>query len=119
MSELPRGTVTFAVTDVDGSTALLKRLGDGYGSVLVSHRRLVRDAFTGHDGAEIDIQGDAFFYAFVRARDAVAASAELQRSHLDHDWPVGSKVLVRVGLYTGEPTVGEEGYLGLDVVRGV
>ena len=117
MPELPRGTVTFAFTDIEGSTTLLKQLGDDYASVLSDHRRLVRDAFTSHDGVEIDTQGDAFFFAFVRARDAVAAAAEVQRAHVAHDWPSGVEVRMRIGLHTGEPTVGEEGYLGLDVVR--
>ena len=117
MSDLPQGTVTFAFTDIEGSTALLKQLTDGYGEVLAAHRRLVRDAFTAHGGVEIDTQGDAFFFAFVRARDAVAAAAKVQRSHVAHSWPPGAEVRMRVGLHTGEPTVGEEGYLGLDVVR--
>lgn len=117
MTELPHGTVTFAFTDIEGSTALLKRLSDRYADVLAAHRRLVRDEFTAHDGVEIDTQGDAFFFAFVRARDAVAAAAEMQRAHIAHPWPDGAEVRVRVGLHTGEPTLGEEGYLGLDVVR--
>lgn len=117
MPELPRGTVTFAFTDIEGSTTLLKQLGDDYAFVLSAHRRLVRDAFTSHDGVEIDTQGDAFFFAFVRARDAVAAAAEVQRAHVTHEWPGGLDVRMRIGLHTGEPTVGEEGYLGLDVVR--
>jgi class 3 adenylate cyclase len=117
MSELPSGTVTFAFTDIEGSTSLLKQLGDDYATVLADHRRLVRDAFTTYDGVEIDRQGDAFFFAFLRARDAVAAAAEVQRAHVAHEWPGGSDVRMRIGLHTGEPTVGEEGYLGLDVVR--
>jgi class 3 adenylate cyclase len=117
MSELPSGTVTFAFTDIEGSTSLLKQLGDDYATVLSDHRRLVRDTFTTYDGVEIDRQGDAFFFAFVRARDAVTAAAEVQRAHVAHEWPGGSDVRMRIGLHTGEPTVGEEGYLGLDVVR--
>jgi len=117
VSVLPRGTVTFAFTDIEGSTALLKRLGDGYGTVLSDHRRLVREIFTGRGGVEIDTQGDAFFFAFTRARDAVEAAAEVQRAHASHDWPQSAQVLMRIGLHTGEPSVGEEGYLGIDVVR--
>ena len=117
MPELPHGTVTFAFTDIEGSTVLLKRLADDYAGVLATHRQLVRGAFTAHGGVEIDTQGDAFFFAFVRARDAVAAAAEVQRAHVAHEWPHGVEVRMRVGLHTGEPTLGEEGYLGLDVVR--
>lgn len=115
---LPTGTVTFAFTDLEGSTALLKRLGDDeYARLLAIHRRLVRDIFAGHDGHEIDTQGDAFFYSFRRARQAVTAAADLQRAHRKASWPGDVEVLVRIGLHTGEPAVGDEGYTGLDVVR--
>jgi len=71
----------------------------------------------GGGGTEIDTQGDAFFFSFPRARDAVAAAVDAQRALRDHEWPDGHEVLVRMGLHTGEPHMGEEGYLGLDVVR--
>jgi len=117
MAALPSGTVTFVFSDIEGSTALLKRLGDRYEEVLAEHRRLMREAFGARGGVEIDTQGDAFFFAFTRARDAVTAAVEAQRAHAEHEWPEGSTVRVRMGLHTGEPAVGSEGYLGLDVVR--
>jgi class 3 adenylate cyclase len=116
-SPLPAGTVTFVFTDIEGSTRLLQELGDRYGDVVRDHRRLVRDSFGAHHGREVDTQGDAFFYSFARARDAVSAAVGAQRALAEHDWPAGSQVRVRMGLHTGEPTVGDEGYLGLDVVR--
>jgi class 3 adenylate cyclase len=115
--ELPRGTVTFVFTDIEDSTELLKRLGDEYRDVLTTHRTIVRDAFTTSDGIEIDTQGDAFFFAFPRARDAVAAAVQAQRAHAAETWPGEALVRVRMGLHTGEPAVHEEGYVGLDVVR--
>jgi class 3 adenylate cyclase len=114
---LPSGTVTFVFTDIEGSTGLLKRLGEDYGGVLTDHRRIVRETFAAANGVEIDTQGDAFFFAFSRAREAVRAAVDAQRAHAANAWPKGSVVRVRMGLHTGEPTVGEEGYLGLDVVR--
>ncbi|HEX5039818.1 MAG TPA: adenylate/guanylate cyclase domain-containing protein [Candidatus Limnocylindria bacterium] len=115
---LPTGTVTFVFTDIEGSTRLLKQLGDSeYATLLAVHRRLVREIFTAHEGQEIDTQGDAFFYSFVRARQAVAAAIEAQRAHAKATWPGGLSVRVRLGLHTGEPAVGDEGYTGLDVVR--
>ena len=117
MAELPSGTVTFVFTDIEHSTELLKRLGDGYGDVLTRHRRIVRDVFAAHDGVEMDTQGDAFFFVFRRAKDAVAAAVEVQRAHAAEPWPAGEDVRVRIGLHTGEPTIHEEGYVGLDVVR--
>src|SRR3954465_6725741 len=118
MSELPGGTVTFVFTDIEGSTRLLQELGDeGYGRVSGDHRRIVRETFGAREGREIDTQGDAFFFSFPRARAAVAAAVDAQRTLHEHEWPDGREVRVRMGLHTGEPHVGEEGYLGLDVVR--
>jgi class 3 adenylate cyclase len=117
MEGLPSGTVTFVFTDIEGSTALLKELDDRYADVLSAHRRIVRETFTRLDGVEIDTQGDAFFFAFARARDAVEAAVEAQRAHASADWPDNATVRVRMGLHTGEPVLGSEGYLGLDVVR--
>ena len=115
--ELPGGTVTFAFTDIEDSTELLKRLGDGYGDLLTAHRRIMRETFSARDGIEIDTQGDAFFYVFPRARDAIGAAVDAQRAHASATWPHEVTVRVRMGLHTGEPAVHEEGYVGLDVVR--
>jgi class 3 adenylate cyclase len=117
MSNLPGGTVTFVFTDIEGSTRLLQELGDDFAEVAREHRRIVRDAFGGRGGTEIDTQGDSFFFSFPRARDAVAAAVDAQRALRDHAWPGGADLRVRMGLHTGEPTVGDEGYLGIDVVR--
>ena len=117
MSELPVGTVTFVFTDIEESTGLLKRLGDEYGSVLAQHRRIMRDAFGERGGVEMDTQGDAFFFVFARARDAVAGAVGAQRAHATADWPGAETVRVRIGLHTGEPALHAEGYVGLDVVR--
>jgi class 3 adenylate cyclase len=114
---LPGGTVTFLFTDIEGSTRLLQELGDGYGQVVADHRRLLRDVFATAGGHEVDTQGDAFFYSFPRAKDAVRGAVEGQRALGSHSWPGGAQVRVRMGLHTGEPTVGDEGYVGMDVVR--
>jgi class 3 adenylate cyclase len=115
--DLPSGTVTFVFTDIEDSTELLKHLGDGYRDVLTAHRRIVREAFVASEGIEIDTQGDAFFFVFPRARDAITAAVEAQRAHAAAAWPGGVDVRVRMGLHTGEPAIHEEGYVGLDVVR--
>jgi class 3 adenylate cyclase len=118
MSSLHAGTVTFAFTDIEGSTKLLQELGDeAFGALSRDHRRLVRETFGAAGGSEIDTQGDAFFFSFPRARDAVTAAVSAQRALHAHAWPDGREVRVRMGLHTGEPHVGDEGYLGIDVVR--
>jgi len=117
MTTLHSGTVTFVFTDIEGSTKLLERLGERYAEALAEHRRILRDAFGSRGGREVDTQGDAFFYAFERARDAVAAAVAAQRALATHDWPDGEEVRVRMSVHTGEPVVGEEGYVGIDVHR--
>jgi class 3 adenylate cyclase len=117
MAALPGGTVTFLFTDIEGSTRLLQDLGDSYGDVVRDHRRLLREHLGEKGGTEVDTQGDAFFYSFTRAKDAVAGAVAAQRALAAHSWPETAVVRVRMGLHTGEPSVGEEGYLGLDVVR--
>ena len=77
--DLPSGTVTFLFTDVEGSTRLLQEHGAAYADLLAEHRRALREAFARHDGVEVDTQGDAFFVAFARAADAVAAAAEARQ----------------------------------------
>jgi YVTN family beta-propeller protein len=117
VAELPHGTITFLFTDIEGSTRLLKQLGERYGVARADHHRLLRAAFAQHDGQEIDTQGDAFFVAFRRAKDAVAAAADAQHALAAHEWPDGSELRVRMGMHTGEPSVSEDGYLGLGVHR--
>jgi predicted ATPase/class 3 adenylate cyclase len=117
MAELPTGTVTLLFTDIEGSTRLLRQMGEDYAGLLAEHRRLLRAAFTANGGREVDTQGDAFFIAFDRAFDAVAAAAAVQRSLAGHAWPDGGAVRVRIGLHTGEPALVDDLYVGLDVHR--
>jgi predicted ATPase/class 3 adenylate cyclase len=110
--ELPTGTVTFVFTDVEGSTRLLQQMGaDVYAVALAEHRRALREAFVRHDGVEVDTQGDSFFIAFSTAPAALAAAAEAQLRLAD------GPIRVRMGIHTGTPRVGEEGYVGPDVHR--
>ena len=118
MSTLPSGTVTFLFTDIQGSTQMLHRLGATYGQVLEEHRQLMREAFAQHNGHEVDTQGDAFFVAFQRGGDAVAATVAAQRALHSHPWPQGEMLRVRMGLHTGEPGQSAGGYFGIDVHRG-
>ncbi len=115
--ELPQGTLTFLFTDIEGSTHLLSQLRDRYAELLADQRRILRETFTKHQGREVDTQGDAFFVAFPRATEAVAAVVEVQRALAKHQWPGAVEVRVRMGLHTGEPWLVEEGYAGMAVHR--
>jgi predicted ATPase/class 3 adenylate cyclase len=109
--DLPRGTVTFLFTDIDGSTRLLHEYGDQYAELLAAHRVVVRAALSRHAGVEVDTQGDAFFAAFSGAGAAAAAATEIRDGLGD------GPVRVRIGIHTGEPLLTDEGYVGLEVHR--
>src|SRR5215467_13394661 len=115
---LPVETLTFLFTDIEGSTALLRRLGDGvYAQVLADHHSLIRSGLTAHGGQEVDTQGDAFFAVFSSPRACVAAVVEMQRALEAHAWPAGEHVRVRMGVHTGEASETATGLVGLDVHR--
>jgi predicted ATPase len=111
MTALPEGTVTFLFTDIEGSTALLRELGDDYADVLARHHQALRGAVEDHEGVVMGSEGDALFVAFASAPSAVSAAAEAQQALAD----LG--VRVRMGVHTGHPTVHEGNYVGLDVHR--
>jgi DNA-binding NarL/FixJ family response regulator/class 3 adenylate cyclase len=115
--DLPTGTVTFLFTDVEGSTALLRRLKDGYAEVLAKHEQLLRDAAEAVGGQEFGTQGDAVFFVFRNPRDAVLAAVEGQRALETAEWPEDGRVRVRMGLHTGEAAIAAGRYMGLAVNR--
>jgi predicted ATPase len=111
MRELPRGTVTFLFTDIEGSTRLLQELGDGYADALEEHRRIIRDSVQRHGGLEVSTQGDSFFVVFEQAADAVACAREAQH-RLEQ-----TSIRVRMGIHTGDPLLANGDYIGIDVHR--
>ena len=111
-------TFTFLFTDIEGSTVLVRRLGEGlYAQLLADHQSLIRSGLAAHDGKEIDTQGDAFFAVFSSPRACVAAVLEMQRALAAHEWPGGEQVRVRMGVHTGEASKTATGLVGLDVHR--
>jgi class 3 adenylate cyclase len=112
---LPRGQVTFALADLEGSTELVHVLGDGYGAVLGQLRRLLRAAVQRAGGREVDARGDELFAAFERPAAAVHAAVAIQRGVRGHPWADGIEPRVRIGVHTGRPTLTETGYFGLAV----
>ena len=111
-------TLTFLFTDIEGSTALLRRVGeDGYAQVLAGHHALIRSALAAHDGSEVDTQGDAFFAVFSSPRACVAAVLEMQHALAAHAWPAEERVRVRMGIHCGEAARTATGVVGLEVHR--
>lgn len=106
----PTGIVTLVLTDIEGSTRLLEEIGtDAYRDALGQHRAIVRRAFVRHRGYEVDCAGDAFFFAFASATDAIQAVADTLK-----DLRSGP-VTIRIGIHTGEPGLDASGYVGMDI----
>jgi class 3 adenylate cyclase len=112
---LPTGFVTLLMTDIEASTILLRRLGDGYGALLNDVRGLVRTAVLRASGREIDARADEFFAAFDRPAAAIEAAVALQRALASRAWPEDLQVRVRAGIHSGRPTLTDVGYVGLAV----
>ncbi len=111
------GTYTFLLTDIEGSTSLVRRLRDRYGDVLAEHHRVLRGVFEEAGGEGIGTQGDAFFVAFRRPKDAVVAAVAAQEALTTHEWPHGVQPRVRMGIHTGEASITADEYHGLAVHR--
>jgi len=112
-------TLTFLFTDIEGSTSLLRRIGqDAYAQVLDDHHSLIRSALAAHGGREVKTMGDGFFAVFALPSACVAAVLEMQQALEAHDWPAGERVRVRMGVHTGEAAAtGAADLMGLDVHR--
>jgi len=113
--ELPRGAVTFLMTDIESSTALLLQLEDRYPRVLADTRRIARSAIRRVGGWEVDARADEFFAVFRESLAAVEAAVAIQRRLRDHPWPQGVTVRARMGIHGGRPTLAEGGYVGVAV----
>jgi len=112
---LPTGQVTFLFTDIEDSTGLLRRLGDGYANLLGEVRRVLRRAVRRAGGREVDVRADELFAVFKRPAAALHAALAMQRAVRSRTWPGGVSVRVRMGIHTGRPTLTEGGYVGLAV----
>lgn len=107
---LPKGTVTFLFTDIEGSTRLFQQAPSAMDSALERHHEILRDAIESHSGHVFQIVGDAFCAAFARPIDAVNATVASQRGLRDEPWIGIHELRVRMGIHTGETRMHEETY---------
>ncbi len=104
-------------SDIEGSTRLLGKLGMQYGEALSVQRSIIRDEIRSWQGQEVVTEGDSFFVVFRSASDAVSAALAAQLRLSSYQWGDGVAVRVRMGLHTGEPTLHDGDYVGMDVHR--
>lgn len=111
-------TLTFLSTDIEGSTAMLRRLGDvAFAPVLAEHHRIIRESIEAHGGREEGTLGDSFFATFTSPRAAVACGIDIQRTLDDFAWPGDEQLRVRMGIHTGEASEETTGLVGYQVHR--
>ena len=119
MAELPGGTVTFLLTDVEGSTALWEQAPEPMRAALARHDALFEAAVAEHKGIHIRPrgEGDSRFAVFAGAADAVEAALAVQRAFLAETWPTPRPIRVRTGVHTGEAELRDGDYYGSAVNR--
>ena len=113
VSELPTGTVTLLLADVEGSTRLWETQPDDMTVAVARLDQVLSDVVAAHDGVRPVEQGegDSFVIAFARASDAVACALDLQRAPL-------APIRLRIGINTGEVRLRDEGnYIGPTINR--
>ncbi|MGQ0848260.1 MAG: ATP-binding protein [Actinomycetota bacterium] len=115
MNSLPTGIVTFAFTDIEGSTRLLQSTGGHYRQILEEHAEIIRGAVAGSGGVVVGTEGDSIFAVFASPKGALAAASRFQRELFTHPFPAEARVRVRVGIHSGEGVLGGDNYVGLDV----
>ena len=111
-SPLPKGTVTFLFTDIEGSTRLWETQHAAMQAALPRHDALVRHCIAAHGGHVFKTGGDAFCAAFHTASDALAAALEAQRALHREPWPDPVKIRVRMALHTGAVELRDGDYFG-------
>jgi class 3 adenylate cyclase len=112
---LPSGFVTMLMTDIEGSTALVNSLQDRYRELLDEVRAILRSTAVTFDGQVVEARADEFFAVFARPRSAVDTAMAIQRALREKSWADDLRVLVRVGIHSGYPTLTDANYIGLAV----
>jgi len=107
-------TLMFLFIDIEGSTAMSRRLRGAYLQVLADHHRLIRAALAGH-GEELGSQGDGVLAVFASPQACVDAAIQMQRALVSHVWPAGEKVRARTGIHSGAASQAAAGLVGLEV----
>ena len=114
---LPTGTVTFLMSDIEGSTRLVGDLGAEFPRLLDEHFAILGEAIATNGGTIVSSEGDSIFAVFPAARPAIEAAVQGQRALDAHEWPRGAHVRVRIGIHAGEAVFGGRDYTGIDVHR--
>jgi predicted ATPase/class 3 adenylate cyclase len=114
---VPSGTITFAFTDIEGSTPRWERDRPAMQAAVRRHDHLMRAAIAEHGGYVFKTVGDAFCAAFARPADAVAAILAAQRTLGVEDFSAVDGLRVRAAIHTGTADERDADYFGPAVNR--
>jgi class 3 adenylate cyclase len=114
-SALPTGFLTMLMTDIEGSTGLVDRLGERYAELIGGVRTVLRDTSVASAGHVVEARADEFFAVFESPGSALEASIAMQRALRATSWVDGADVSVRIGIHSGYPTLDEVNYIGLAI----
>jgi class 3 adenylate cyclase len=113
--QLPSGFVTMLMTDIEGSTALVHRLGEGYRELINDVRVVLGHTAVGMAGHVVETRADEFFAVFERPHSAVDTAVTIQRELRGRSWAEDVEVRVRIGIHSGIPTLNNANYIGMAV----
>jgi class 3 adenylate cyclase len=114
-TSLPSGFVTMLLTDIEGSTDLVLRLGDRYGAVLDDVRDVLQDTAVRTGGSIVETRADEFFAVYASPGAALETAITVQRRLSERRWPDNVDVRVRIGIHSGYPKRTESNYIGMPV----
>jgi class 3 adenylate cyclase len=100
--DLPFGTVTFLLTDIEGSTALWERDRAAMREAVARHLTILQSLIAAHHGVLYKTIGDGTQAAFGTAEDALRAALASQRALLAEAWGEIGPLTVRMALHAGE-----------------
>jgi predicted ATPase/class 3 adenylate cyclase len=113
----PSGTVTFLLTDLEGSTRLWEQDPEAMKAAMVRHNELLEKTLAAHDGFVFARMGDGMAAAFATASDAVSAAAAIQQALADEPWCTASPLRARIGVHTDEGVIFDGGYASRPINR--
>jgi predicted ATPase/class 3 adenylate cyclase len=115
---LPSGTVTFLLTDLEGSTRMWEQDPTAMKAAMVRHDELLEKTIAAHRGHVFARMGDGMATAFATARDAVFAAATFQQALAAEPWDTARPLRARIGLHTDEAVIVDDtGYASLPINR--
>jgi predicted ATPase/class 3 adenylate cyclase/DNA-binding CsgD family transcriptional regulator len=119
MGQLPEGTITFMLTDLQGSTQAWEAQPKAMRAAMARHDAILTRTIMDHKGELVEAgrEGDSVLAVFMTAANAATCALDIQKSFATEVWPEALEMKVRVALHTGEAQLREGHYFGAALNR--